>query len=84
MLLLVLLAGMVAVAMYLCTTLMFTIFSYMFPPVAIIIYVVQLALIATTISFQAFALVMAIFNRSVRLPIFGKLAINSSYCDVVG
>jgi len=78
------LAGMVAVAIYLCTTLMFTIFSYMFPPIAIIIYVIQMALIASTISFQAFALVMALANRSVRLPIFGKLAINSSHCDVVG
>lgn len=77
------LIGLLTVAIYLTTSLMYTIFAYMFPPASILIFVIQLVLVGSSATFLAFALLMALINRAVKLPLVGQLAINSSHCDVV-
>lgn len=73
--------GIVCVIFVGATSLMYTIFSYMFPPVQNIAQTLRCSVASVIIGSYIYGFVMALINRACILPIIGDLSVRSSYID---
>jgi len=62
-------------------SIMYRIFSYMFPPVQNIVQTLRLSVMFTLIGTYVFGFLMTLVGRVFQIPIIGKLSVRSSYCD---
>ncbi|HOP11441.1 MAG TPA: hypothetical protein PK629_08115 [Oscillospiraceae bacterium] len=75
------LLALITVVIVFALSIMYRIFSYMFPPVQNITQTIRLSIMFTFIGTYVFGLLMTLAGRVFQIPILGKLSVRSSYCD---
>ena len=75
------LIAIVTVILVFAVSIMYRIFSYMFPPVQNISQTIRLAVTVTMVETYLFGFVMTLFGRVFQIPYIGQLSVRSSYCD---
>ncbi|HNX14599.1 MAG TPA: hypothetical protein PKH29_07075, partial [Oscillospiraceae bacterium] len=72
---------LISVILIFAVTIMYKIFSYMFPPVQNIFQTLRLSVMFTLIGTYLFSFLMTLTGRVFEVPIIGPLSVRSSYCD---
>lgn len=75
------LIAIVTVILVFAVSIMYRIFSYMFPPVQNISQTLRLVVTVTMVETYLFGFVMTLFGRVFQIPYIGQLSVRSSYCD---
>ena len=75
------LLALISAVLIFAISIMYRIFSYMFPPVQNIVQTLRLSITFMLIGTYIFGFLMTLAGRVFQIPIIGRLSVRSSYCD---